>query len=250
MRTLIFQSYRRSDIPSFISDCLTGVFDWSAGQDYDYRLIGDEIFDHVPDDLRARCFGHIPKVTDLGRLYLAREYLVEGYDRVIWLDADVFVFAPDRFLIDPDLTHGFGREIWVQLDKKGKWRAYRHVHNAICLFTKGNPVLEFLIHTSEQIIRQQTGPTAPQLIGPKLLSALHNISNFPLIESAGMMSPPVMRDVLAGGGEALECQSRAEAEPLAAVNLSSSLLGKTLDGVEATEDLFRACCRALLDRSA
>ena len=63
----------------------------------------------------------------------------------------------------------------------------------------------------------------PQFIGPKLLTALHNIVASPVMEQAGMLSPLVMRDLLAGEGDALDLfLTRCEILP-AAANLSSSL---------------------------
>jgi hypothetical protein len=35
-------------------------------------------------------------ITNLARLELTREVLREQYDRAIWFDADVFVFAPEE----------------------------------------------------------------------------------------------------------------------------------------------------------
>jgi hypothetical protein len=43
----------------------------------------------------------------------------------------------------------------------------------------------------------------PQFIGPKLLTALHNVCQLPVMESAGMLSPLVIKDLVQGGGEAL-----------------------------------------------
>jgi hypothetical protein len=40
-------------------------------------------------------------VSDLARLTLARDYLAQGYDRALWVDADVVVFDPDALALDP-----------------------------------------------------------------------------------------------------------------------------------------------------
>jgi hypothetical protein len=44
------------------------------------------------------------------------------------------------------------------------------------------------------------GRIPAQFIGPKWLTALHNIALGPVIESAAILSPLVMRDYLAGQG--------------------------------------------------
>ena len=58
------------------------------------------------------------------------------------------------------------------------------------------------------------------------------------METAGMMSPAVMKDLIAGQGPALNCHLKALKEPMAAVNLSRSLIDHTIDDVMVTHDLF------------
>ena len=58
------------------------------------------------------------------------------------------------------------------------------------------------------------------------------------METAGMMSPAVMKDLIAGEGPALNCHLKALKEPMAAVNLSRSLIGHSVDDVIVTHDLF------------
>ena len=53
------------------------------------------------------------------------------------------------------------------------------------------------------LLRLNQGRIPAQFIGPKWLTALHNIALCPVMESAAMLSPLVMRDYLAGQGEAL-----------------------------------------------
>ncbi|MCZ6710486.1 MAG: hypothetical protein O7B25_08995, partial [Gammaproteobacteria bacterium] len=54
-------------------------------------------------------------------------------------------------------------------------------------------VLPFLIHATLRIIHQvDPAHLAPQLVGPKLLSALHNIVGFDLIDRVGAFSPLVI----------------------------------------------------------
>ena len=67
-----------------------------------------------------------------------------------------------------------------------------------------------------------SGPMVPQLIGPKLITLLHNAIGFDVLETAGMLSPLVGRDLLAGGGPALDRFLRASAERPRALNLCGS----------------------------
>lgn len=95
--TLIIQSYRIENVAPWIEICLESVKSWTSLQHYDYRFIGDEIFDRVPKWYREKTSRHPQIATDLGRLELIHEALCEGYERVAWLDADVLIFAPDNF---------------------------------------------------------------------------------------------------------------------------------------------------------
>ena len=202
--------------------CLRSVRDWAAGSGYGYRCFGDEIFDRLPSGFRDKTAGRLSTQADLGRLLLARQLLQE-VERVIWLDADVLVFAPEALDCEAAGAYAFGREIWVQEDPRGGLRAYRNVHNAVCVFERQNPFLDFYIHTAERLVSLNDGGFPPQFIGPKFLTALHNIMQLPLIESLGMASPLVIQDLVKGGGEALDLQRTQQPRPLAAVNLCASL---------------------------
>ncbi|MBT5414912.1 MAG: hypothetical protein HOK81_09960, partial [Rhodospirillaceae bacterium] len=128
----------------------------------------------------------------------------------------------------------------------GRLRVFRNVHNAFCLFGVGNPVLDFLIEAATRIALRLDGPASPQLLGPKLLTALHNIVGFPLIETAGAASPLVLRDLAAGGGPALD-KLRAEPPAPAVLNLCASLVGRESDGVAVDEALIETAMAALAE---
>jgi hypothetical protein len=97
------------------------------------------------------------------------------------------------------------------------------VHNAFLMFRPGNHFLDFYTDTAERLLHLNQGRMPPQFIGPKLLTALHNIAFCPVMETAGMLSPAVMHDLLAGAGEALDLFHRKSPAALAGANLSSSL---------------------------
>lgn len=104
----------------------------------------------------------------------------------------------------PDGDFAPGREVWVQAHGGGH-RTYRKVHNAALLARHGTPVLPYYIRAAEQILRKhRPGHMVPQLIGPKLLTALHNIAAFEVWNDVGMLSPAVAQDLLGGGGPAME----------------------------------------------
>lgn len=170
--------------------------------------------------------------ADLARLHALEAALAEGYGQALWVDADVLVLAPGALAL-PSAGALFGREVWVQEDGAGGLRTYRRIHNAFMAFARGDPVLPFYRQAAERILKRHQGPMVPQLIGPKLLTLLHNAIGFEVFEEAGMLSPLVARDLLAGGGEALDRYlERSPAVPLA-VNLCGSLAGE--DGLGHAE---------------
>ncbi len=200
------------------------VRDWAASAGYAYHCAGDdELLGSLPSGFRAKLEGRWPMLADLGRLKLAQAALDSGAQRVLWLDADVLIHAPERMLLPSRLEHGyaFGRELWV--DERG--RCHHGVHNALCLFEAGNPILPFYIHACERLVERHVGGHwAPQLLGPKFLKMQHNLLGFELLEHVAMLSPEVLEQWVAGGGVLWEKQRRAMSLGVAAVNLCSSLV--------------------------
>jgi len=248
MRTTVVRSYRTEAVPDWISTCLGSVRNWATDQGWTYRFVGDEILDLLPATYRANARGCLPILTDLGRLLLARQCLADGAERVIWMDADLLVFDPGRLHIDVTDEFAFGREVWVQPGADGRLRVYRNVHNAIAVFTAGNSFLDFYVHACEQIVGRLSTGGPPQIVGTKLLTALHNIIGFTLIDEVAMFSPAVVRDLHAGGGEAL--RRLAEASPVSprAANLCSSLVGEGAEEGLDDEMMAEVCARLIADR--
>jgi len=236
---------------------MASVNAWAEGRGHGYRSLGDALFDRLPAWVLAKTEGRGAVRADLARLLWIREVLAENaWDRVAWLDADVVVIAPDVLDLWGPASHAFGRECWVEPGRGEQGpRVRRHVHNAVCVFGPDDPVLPFLIHVAEGLLRRVTpGRFPPQFIGPKLLSHLHGVADFPLIDSVGMASPLVLRDLTspAGDGAALACLRAAHrgghGAPLAALNLCASLVGRTVDGVSVTDALVTAALDRLQDR--
>ena len=63
-----------------------------------------------------------------------------------------------------------------------------------------------------------------------------------------MMAPAVMNDLIVGQGHALNCHLKALKEPMAAVNLSRSLIDNTIDEIPVTNDLFEQTIDVLVNR--
>lgn len=241
--TLVLQSQRMPLPASWLARCLESVRGWAAYHGFDYRFEDDALFRHLPADLAARTGPQPVIAADLARLAALQAALDEGYATVVWLDADTLVFQPAALRL-PDAAYCLGREVWVQR-QSGRLRAYVKVHNAFLLFRAGNPFLAFYRHAAERIVGAHTGPMVPQLVGPKLLTALHNLIGCPVAERAAMLSPLVAADLLTGGGPALDLfRERSVATP-AAFNLCASLVGR-----ELAETALEAVIDRLLDSGA
>lgn len=245
MKTVVFQSFRDEGRPDWIELCLETVKSWAGRQGHEYRFLGDELLERVPSTVAEKSEGRNQIVADLGRLLVAREILEEGIDQVIWLDADTLVFEPQALRLEiPRKSPGyaFGREVWIQKNASGRLKAYRNVHNAVCLFQRDNPFLDFYIHACLLIMERVDGGVPPQIIGPKFLSAQYNILGFPLFDSVGAFSPVVLQDILNDGRAALDLLVEASPFIPLAANLCASL--------SQSDEEMRLVCERLLAQGA
>lgn len=177
---------------------------WCERQGFGYQLIGDEMFELVPQQIRQKLWHRKPVLADLARLTLMDRHLAGSSGTLLWLDADCFVADTDW---TPDLSASasFGEEFWIDRDKAGRLKLFRQPHNAFMAFHAGNPVLPFLEYLSTTLLeRVQAEAVAPQMIGPKLLKTLHNLAGFPLHPEAGALSPLLAEAVVTGRGEVLD----------------------------------------------
>lgn len=233
--TLILQSFKAGPHPQWIERCLKSVRELAQTRDWDYRFIGDELFERLPLSFVKKVGLRGPILSDLGRLIAAQDAL-SNYQRVIWLDADTLIFNHEAFEL-PKGQFGFGRERWVQpkpkVTKDGRqtWKVYRSVCNALCYFETGAPFLDYYIYACETIIAQADPKyIAPQMIGPKLLTALNNITPLPLTHCIGSASPHLIIDLSLGEGEALnryrqDLSLDMNCDQEAGLNLCHSLIG-------------------------
>lgn len=243
--TIVIQSHREN-APGIVVRATASVRAWANANGFDYALKHDELFDLIPPACLDAAGLRKQMAADIARLAWTQQLLDDGRDRVVWLDADIYVFDPAALSVGVPDGYAFGRERWVQPGKDGRLKVFNNVHNALLVFTpKGRATLDFYREQAERILLG-AGPDVPaQLVGPKLLTALHNVVGFPLIGSVGMASPRVIDDLARGGGEAWDMIRAAHGDALAALNLSTSLLGTATDGVDVTEDLLERAVEAL-----
>lgn len=242
LNTLVLQSHTNPLPNPWLSDCIDSVKSWSDQNQFDYHFMEDELFEYLTPALQQKTRNHKVVATDLARLKALQQFLSQRYDRVIWCDADFLIFDPDSLTL-PKSDFALGREVWVQYKSKEQdqnpsqentqkqhpLKTFTKVHNAFMVFCQGNSFLDFYIHSAERLLNQVEPiegrlKVPPQFIGPKLLTALHNIVQCPVMETAGMLCPLVVKDIIHGGGAALDLMKQKSSAPLAGANLCSSMV--------------------------
>src|SRR6266496_3649181 len=195
MKTVVFQSFRTTDVPAWMNACLATVRSWAAHHRFDYRFWNDSFFDLVPSDLRPRASFHKCLLADFARIVAARNLLSEGYDRAIWVDADVVVFDPENFTIPISEGSAFCREIWLDRVSFGFPQFLLKVNNAVCVLCRGEtfsgPYLE-----SARAILAGDAPLTPFSIGTRWLLERHRRVDFPLLTSVGTFGPVMAQHYL------------------------------------------------------
>lgn len=240
-RTVVLQSHRSPLPHAWLETCLQSVRSWANLKEFDYHFVGDELFDSLPDDLQRIKHSNRVIASDLARLLSIRKLLEQGYDTAIWCDADFLIFAPEKFT-PVDSNYALGREVWIQFDRNKKLRSYSKVHNAFLLFRQGNSFLDFYIETAQKLLRKSSSSVPAQFIGPKLLTALHNIALCPVQETAGMLSPMVILDLLEGDGKALRLFIDKSPQHVHAANLCISSISNgdlTAQNMQAAIDILQ-----------
>ena len=228
MKTVVYQSYRTHDVPRWVTRCMQSVTQWARVQQFEYRFIDDRLFDYVPPWYRQAAGANIQVITNLARLAVARELLAEGYERTIWVDADIVVFDTSAFRVE--ITHDFAfcYEVWLTLEA-GETHKQSAVNNSVSVFVRGNAFLDFCIWAHEDLVRRGTQILAHGT-STRLLSALYTTVPFPLLTNVGMLSPAVAQDMRDGSVRLAQEYAALHARPIHAINLCGSMCGKLLDG--------------------
>ncbi len=244
MKTIVFQSYRQSDIPKWIGRCLDSVKHWAHSTGHEYELCGDaKLFEAVGNDFLSSVGPNFRSITNLGRLEFIRSGLAQGYDRAIWLDADVFVFAPDRLDIKIPERYAFAREVWISDAAPGQTVEEHGVNNAACIFAKDEPDLDFLIDVIRYVAKRRN-ITSNYQVGGDLLKGLRKSLAFNLLNQVGMFSPMVVRALHARDASVLRRQALAFGMPVYAANICATsnhgtfdeaFIARAMDSLEKTK---------------
>src|SRR5438067_8600856 len=196
--TLIIQAFVNQTTPVWIQRCLDSVRKWAGLHGYDYTLAGDEFYHLCGQEFLNRGDKNPRAIANLARLVATRQHLNAGYRQVIWMDADVFVFDPEKLIFDfpvERLTTGyaFGREVWIDRGRLQILRAWRpRAHNAATLFTERAIDLDTLIALIRHIDASR-GIASNYQIGVGLLRGLHYSLMFQTLSHVGEFSPILIR---------------------------------------------------------
>jgi len=211
-------------VTGWVGRCVQTVQSWCELQGYTYQQRGDDLFDLLPAWYREKVGTRMPIAADLARLLWIRDELAQGeFELVAWLDADTLVLAPQQLRLTASTSCIFGQEFWVQQQGQ-RYRIRKNVHNAYCAFRPHCPILPFLIEAVQRMVRRVDGAhIAPQFVGPKLLTHLHNTVGFELDPRFGALSPALIEATLAGDTAPYEQMLAQMPAPLMAANLCASL---------------------------
>ena len=245
-KTIVFQSYRTVAVPSWIQRCMQSVQTWCSGQHFEYRFIDDHLFDYVPEWYRCIAGSNLPLNTNLARLLVARELLAAGYDRTIWVDADILVFDADHFHVEVTSDFAFCHEAWV-FTKWGSMINQVGVNNAICVFVRGNAFLEFCVWAHEDLVRRRTRIQAHGT-STRLLTELYQAVPFPLLVDVGMLSPVVAHDIRIGSNRRAQEFAALHGAPMHAINLGGSICGQAYNGRTLGDHDYAAIVDIIEDR--
>ena len=224
---------------------MESVRHWTVLRDYEYRFFDDAIFELLPPWYRDAVKGRMLPMSDLARLITARA-LLETNDRVIWVDADVLVFDPDALHIEGSAGFAVCPEVWV----RKQWGAPLSEHrfnNAVLMFERGNPFLEFYIHATQERVRQDAAALSDWVGGPEFLTPLNQILPLPRIEGVGLFSPLVMHGIANNDPRWVEQFAIDFGCRVYAANLCASAAGNRIDDILMSDDLYHAAIDALID---
>jgi hypothetical protein len=245
MKTVVFQSYRTTRVAGWTKTCMDSAKSWADSRGFDYRFFDDSFFELAPGWFRERCAGQICPLTDLARLVAARDFLAAGYERTVWVDADMLIFAPQSLGVEVSDGFAFCVETWTSLDAQGQPQFAQRVNNSISIFTRDNRQIDFLIDACLRIGRSKTRLDKLDA-GTRLLTGLATVIPMPVLPNVGMLSPLLLRDIASGEDRFVPAYALQLRQPLAAANLCGSLVDQPLQGIAADETVYDAVVSRLL----
>ena len=216
IKTLVYQSFRTRDVPAWMDTCMSSVREWAEMQGFAYRFIDDAFFGYAPEWFREMVKNQRHLVSDMARLELARLYLEEGWERVIWVDADIYICDPREFHISSEKNYWLCEELWV-FPRDGQWRFSRRANNAVLSFSQGNSFLDFYRNACQRIVRSKHGKLRHTEIGTSFLAGISHL--LPLLNDVAIFSPCLLAAFYQNDPVAISRYLQEFSAPMRAVNL-------------------------------
>lgn len=242
MKTIVYQSYQGYETPDWLETCMETVKNWAKIKGYDYQR-KDNFFDYVPDWYIDKSQGKINVIADLARLEIAKFFLNQGYEKTIWMDADIVIFDPHNLNIDTSEEYLVCREVWLDTaDDKNFGEAEifcrEKVTNSLVCFTQNNTFLDFYIYATKSIVKNQQGRLSRLAVSTKFLSKLYEIMELPLFMNMGLFSPILMHAIVEDKREIIKLYQENLKCPIYASNLCFSFRNTINKGIMVTDQLF------------
>ncbi|MEG4589159.1 hypothetical protein QUA54_28665 [Microcoleus sp. MOSTC5] len=228
------------------------VKDWATLKGFDYQMIDDKLFDYVPDWYKEKANGKIQPISDLARLELAKEFILKGYERTVWIDADILIFQPEQLNINTREEYLFCREAWIELEtgstvEEGKIVCISKVHNALTIFTQKNSFLDFYIYVCKEIVRNTQGKLSSIEVSTRFLTNLHQIFPLPLFKNMGLFSPLNMYGIAQNQNYFTQEYVKLIGAPIYAANLCSSFRNTSFQGIDMNDQVYEIVIEKLLE---
>ncbi len=226
-RTIVFQSFRVENVPPAIDRCMQSVRDWAEGAGFDYRFYDDDFLRKVPAWL-TEATDIVLLIADYARVMTALELHSQGYDRAIWMDADLAVHDFSKMVLPHNDGFGFSREWWLA-KPDDQFKLQRRVNNCCCFFDRGDPFAPFYLQAMERRLHQRGKKITGLEFSTRPLTNMQKDLPIPLVQSVATLSPLAVHLILEGNKLAVEQQMKAYSGPNAAVHLAMSLTEKNAD---------------------
>lgn len=235
IKTLVYQSFRTENVPVWMLKCMASVKEWANSKDYAYEFLDDSFFGYAPDWFRAAINDQRHLVADFARLELAKLYLGQGWDRVVWIDADVFICDINHFDIDGPDDFLFCRELWVT--KRNADIAFSNrINNSIMMFTKRGNFLDFYRDACQKIVKAKKHDCWHTEIGTKFLSSIPY--KLPLLRTVACLSPLLLLAFARKNDGIIAAYCNEFSAPIYAINLCLTFRGRKLDDVVFSDEVY------------
>ncbi|WP_373488515.1 hypothetical protein, partial [Blastomonas sp.] len=219
-RCTVLQGYQADARPRWIEMCLQSVREWAGVYGHDY-VFTDRFFDPVPDWFRAKCGAQIGPLTDLARTLWMQRCLDAGCDAVVWVDADVLVFAPGRLRLPPITRLTAIRELTPLVSARGEIRVTGEGVNGAILGAPadGSGLADYRSAITACIRNAAPGAIARTMAGPALLTDIGKKLGLDVLDHIGLVTPGMAGALLRGQPQLPRAYMTAFGSPIYAANL-------------------------------